>query len=130
DLWTYDAPRASLGGSDSHTYAVTVTKATTHLKVTLSHPSLNQVGVNGFEYVVTVRDANGRVVATTTEADGVGTSSAFVDLRPLRNPSVTDGAFTVEVSGESSLSDPDGLDSDSLLGDTITLQLAQLTPLA
>ncbi|MCU1378475.1 MAG: peptidase and in, kexin, sedolisin, partial [Acidimicrobiales bacterium] len=41
DLWTYDAPRASLGGSDSHTYAVTVTKATTHLKVTLSHPSLN-----------------------------------------------------------------------------------------
>jgi serine protease AprX len=130
DLWTYDAPRASLGGSDSHTYAVTVNKATTHLKVTLSHPSLNQVGVNGFEYVVTVRDANGRIVATTTEADGVGTSSAFVDLRPLRNPSVTYGAFTIEVSGESSLSDPDGLDSDSLLGDTITLQLAQLTPLA
>jgi hypothetical protein len=29
----------------------------------------------------------------------------------------------------SSVSDPDSLDSDSLLGDTITLQLAQLTPL-
>ncbi|MCU1374966.1 MAG: peptidase and in, kexin, sedolisin [Actinomycetia bacterium] len=129
DLWTYDAPRASLGGSDSHTYAVTVSRATTHLKVTLSHPSLNQVGVNGFEYVVTVRDAAGRIVATTTEADGVGTSSAFVDLRPLRTPSVTYGAFTVEVSGQSSLSDPDSLDSDSVLGDTITLQLAQLVPL-
>jgi serine protease AprX len=130
DLWTYDAPRASLGGSDNHTYAVTVSRSTTHLKVTLSHPSLNQVGVNGFEYVVTVRDAKGRIVATTTEAADVGTSSAFVDLRPLRNPSVTYGAFTVEVSGMSSVSDPDSLDSDSLLGDTITLQLAQLTPLA
>jgi hypothetical protein len=32
----------------------------------------------------------------------------------------------VDVSGQTSLSDPDTLDSDSVLGDTITLQLAQL----
>jgi serine protease AprX len=126
DLWTYDAPHVALGGSDSHSYNVTVKRGITHLKVTLSHPSLNQVGVNGFEYVVTVRDAKGRVVATTTEADGVGTSSAFVDLRTLANPAVAYGTFTVEVSGQTSLSDPDSLDSDSVLGDTITLQLAQL----
>ncbi|MCU1487501.1 MAG: peptidase and in, kexin, sedolisin [Actinomycetia bacterium] len=123
DLWTYDAPHVAVGGSDSHTYTVAVKSGITHLKVTLSHPSLNQVGVNGFEYVVTVKDATGKVVATTTEADGVGTSSALVDLTKL---GVTYGTFTVEVSGQTSLSDPDSLDSDSVLGDTITLQLAQL----
>jgi serine protease AprX len=123
DLWTYDAPHVAIGGSDHRTYTVTVARGTRHLKVTLSHPSLNQVGLNGFEYVVTVKDAAGKVVATTTEADGVGTSSALVDLAKA---GATYGTFTVDVSGQTSLSDPDTLDSDSVLGDTITLQLAQL----
>src|SRR4051812_17346459 len=38
-LWQYDAPRAAVAGSDSHTYTVDVSKNVTHLKVTLSHPS-------------------------------------------------------------------------------------------
>jgi serine protease AprX len=40
---------------------------------------------------------------------------------------VTFGAFSVDVSGEYAASDPDTLDSDSLLGRMVTLQVAQLT---
>jgi serine protease AprX len=119
DLWTYDSPRVALGGSDRHTYAVAVQPGVTSLKVVLSHPSLNQVGVNGFEYVVTVKDATGKVVGTSTENESVGTSSLLVQ-------GVTAGTYTIEVRGQTSVSDPDTLDSDSVLGDTITIQAAQL----
>ena len=116
---TYDAPRVALGGSDHRTYTVAVKPGVRSLGVVLAHPSLNQVGVNGFEYVVTVKDATGRVVGTTTENPSVGTSSVLVD-------GVRAGTYTVEVEGRAAVSDPDTLDSDSVLGDTITLQLAQL----
>ena len=75
---------------------------------------------------MTVKDAKGRVVATTTEEASVGTSTAFVALKALQ-PAVGYGTFTFELQGTASISDPDTLDSDSVLGDTITLQVAQLT---
>ena len=128
DLWTYDAPRGTVAGTDSHTYAVAVPIGTTHVKVTLSHPSLAVVGINGTSYVVTVRDAAGQVLGTTTESitAGAGTASAFIDLRSFQAPAVAYGAFTFEVSGAYAASDPDTLDSDSLLGRMVTLQVAQV----
>lgn len=42
-------------------------------------------------------------------------------------PKVKYGTFTVEVSGFLAASDPDTLDSESLLGRMITLQVAQVT---
>jgi serine protease AprX len=57
---------------------------------------------------------------------GAGTASLLVDLRSFQHPAVTYGAFTFEVSGELSVSDPDTLDSESLLGRMVTLQVAQL----
>jgi len=128
DVWTYDAPRGTVAGTDSHTYAVAVPIGTTHVKVTLSHPSLAVVGINGTSYTVTVRDAAGQVLGTTTESltQGAGTASAFIDLRSFANPPVAYGAFTFEVSGEYAASDPDTLDSDSLLGRMVTLQVAQV----
>jgi len=129
DFWTYDAPRVALAGSDSRTYAVAVPSATKYLKVTISHPSLAVVGINGpFEYTVTVRDAAGQVVGVTTETltQGAGTASALIDLRSFANPPVVYGAFTFEVSGEMAIADPDTFDSDSLLGRMVTLQVAQM----
>jgi len=38
------------------------------------------------------------------------------------------GSFTFVASGELAASDPDTLDSESLLGRTVTLQVAQLVP--
>ena len=128
DMWTYDAPRGTVAGTDTHTYSTIVPLGTTHVKVTLSHPSLAVVGINGLSYTVTVRDAAGHVVGVTTESitAGAGTASAFIDLAAV-NPAVVYGAFTFEVSGAYAASDPDTLDSDSLLGRVVVLQVAQLT---
>jgi len=127
DFWTYDAPRVALAGSDQRTYATAVAGNVTHLKVTLSHPSGAVLGENGMEYTVTVRDAAGQLLGVTTEAaTGAGTASLFIDLRAFRVPPVAYDAFTFDVSGELAVSDPDTLDSESLLGRMVTLQVAQL----
>ncbi len=127
DFWTYDAPRLAVGGSDHRTFATAVPPAITHLKVTLSHPSGAVVGQNRMNYTVTVRDAAGQLLGTTTEAPtGAGTASVFIDLGAFQVPPVAYGAFTFEVSGELAVSDPDTIDSESLLGRMVTLQVAQL----
>lgn len=127
DFWTYDAPRVALAGSDRRTHATAVASTTTHLKITLSHPSGAALGENLMEYTVTVRDAAGQLLGVTTETPtGAGTASLFLDLGAFRVPPVTYGAFTFEVSGEFAASDPDTLDSESLLGRMVTLQVAQL----
>ncbi len=96
--------------------------------MTLSHPSLAVVGINGTSYTVTVRDAAGQLLGATTESftAGAGTASAFIDLRSFHNPPVAFGAFTFDVRGAYAASDPDTLDSDSLLGRMVTLQVAQM----
>ena len=126
DLWTRPAPPVTLGGSDTSTHTVAVPASVSHLKVTLAHPSLGTVGGNFMEFTVTVKDGKGRVLGTTTEADYVGTASLLLDLRALKAAA---GTFTFEVAGQLGASDPDTLDSDSLLGDAVTLQVAQLTRL-
>ena len=127
DLWTWDAPRVAVAGSDRRTFAAEVPIGTTHVKVTLSHPSLAVAGENGMEYSVTVRDAAGQLLGTTTEAaTGAGTASVLVDLSRFVVPPVAFGAFTFEVAGQLAVSDPDTLDSESLLGRMVTLQVAQL----
>ena len=127
DLWTYDAPRLAVAGAtDRRTFSAPVPLGTTHLKVTLSHPSGAVLGENGMEYTVTVRDAGGQPLGTTTEAaTGAGTASLFVDFAALGFP-VVPGDFAFEVSGELAASDPDTIDSESLLGRMVTLQVAQL----
>ncbi len=128
DFWTYDAPRVAVAGSDTRTFTTTVPLGTTHVKVALSHPSLAVLCCNGMEYPVTVRDASGRVLGTTTEAPilGAGTASLLIDLRAVSAPPVVYGPFSFEISGELAASDPDTLDSESALGRMITLQVAQL----
>ena len=127
DFWTYDAPRVSIAGlTDSRTFTTDVLLGTTHLKVTLSHPSLAVVDLNEMNYTVTVLDAAGRTIGTTTEAaSGAGTASVLIDFSKLSMP-VTYGAFQFRVTGDLAVSDPDTLDSESLLGRMVTLQVAQL----
>jgi serine protease AprX len=123
DFWTWDAPRAAVAGSDSRTFTADVPSTTTHLKVTLSHPSLAVVGSNAMIYTVTVLDGTGQVLGTTTEStSGAGTSSLLLDLRAA---AAHPGAYTFRVSGQRAVSDPDTLDSESLLGRVVVLQVAQ-----
>jgi serine protease AprX len=125
DFWTYDSPRATVGGSDSHTYTAPVAAGVSGLKVSLSHPSLAAVGINGTSYTVTVKDPTGKVVGTTTESatEGAGTATAYVDLAQL---GLGAGTYTFDVVGNYSVSDPDTLDSDSVGGRMVTLHVAQL----
>ncbi|MEU2612992.1 S8 family serine peptidase [Micromonospora sp. NPDC007271] len=125
DFWTYDAPRATVAGTDTHTYVAPVGTGVSALKVTLSHPSLGTVGISGTSYVVTVTDPQGRVVGTTTEAftQGSGTATALIDLAAAGAGA---GDYTFTVSGRYAASDPDTLDSDSALGRMVTLHVAQL----
>lgn len=126
DFWTYDAPRVALAGSDARTFTAPVASTATHLKVAISHPSGAVLGLNGpFSYTVTVRDASGAVLGTTTETmtQGAGTATLLVDLAAA---GATYGTFSFDVSGELAVSDPDTLDSESLLGRMVTLQVAQL----
>jgi len=123
DFLTYAAPPVTLG-TDTNSLTVPVAATTTHLKVTLAFPSEASVGVDlGLtEYTATVKDATGRVVATSERA-GIGTVSALVDIAAVHG---VPGTWTVEIVGDRAVSDPDTLDSDSLLNDTVTLQVAQL----
>jgi serine protease AprX len=128
DFWTYDAPRlAVLGATDQRTFSTVVGTGVTHLKVALSHPSLAVSQLNGMIYTVTVRDTTGRVLGTTEEAPilGAGTAFLFLDLRTFTPPAVP-GALSFDVSGELAASDPDTLDSESLLGRMVTLTVVQL----
>ena len=125
DFWTYDAPRATAGGSDTKTYSVAVGPSVEKLFVSVAHPSAGSVGANLFSYTVTVTNPKGAVVGTTTESAtaGSGTSTALVDLRKLGSPS---GRYTLKVTGDYAASDPDTVDSDSVLGRFVTRQVAQL----
>jgi len=128
DFWTYDAPRLAVAGAtDQRSFSTTAGLGVTHLKVALSHPSGAVLQLNGMEYTVTVRDASGRVLGTTTEAPllGAGTASLFLDLRTFSPPAVP-GALTFDISGELAASDPDTLDTESLLGRVIVLTVVQL----
>ena len=77
------------------------------------------------QYTVVVSDAAGKVIGTTTESGGAGTSSVLIDLRAAAAKA---GAYTFAVTGDLAVSDPDTLDSDSDLGRVIVLQVAQLKP--
>jgi serine protease AprX len=127
DMWQYTPPPVTFAGTDAHTYTAPVALGTGFVKVTLSHPSLAVVGINGTSYTVTVKDASGRVLGTTTESftEGAGTASAFIDLSKV-GP-VAYGTFSFDVSGVYAASDPDTLDSDSLLGRVVALSVAQLS---
>jgi serine protease AprX len=119
DWLTYDAPRVSLGGSHTRSFEVVPAAGADSLYVAIAFPGTGALLDSGITlYTVTVLDADGNVVATT-ERSGEGSASV---LAPAAGP----GPYTVEVVGDVSLSDPDTLDSDSLLNDTVTVVVAQL----
>lgn len=123
EFWTYAPPRATVAGTtDSHTYRINVSSTTRYLKVTLSHPSTTVLIGNNMQYDVTVYDGAGKLIATGEELGSAGTNSAFIDLRSISG--IKYGVFTIEISGFLAVSDPDTLDSDSLLGRMNTLQVA------
>ena len=121
DWATWDAPPVSVG-TDVRTFQVPKDATANRLRVAIMFPSEATLGA-GFgltEYSVVVKDAKGRVLISETAPTGIGTAAAFVVV-----PSGTVGPYAVTVTGDRSVSDPDTLDSGSVLGDTVTLAVVQ-----
>ncbi|MEQ4522848.1 S8 family peptidase [Nocardioides kribbensis] len=120
DLWQEAAPPLTVGGSYTATHEVTVGRGVAALKVALVYPTPATVA-NLAGFTATVTDATGEVVATTTTdtSYATGIATALVEGLPR-------GDYTVEVTGDYAVSDPDTVDSDSVNGRVVFLQVAQL----
>ena len=123
DYWTFIAAPATVSGiPDNRTYTLPVTSATRAIKALVSYPSLGYVGVNEFDYHLTLVDAAGRTVAESVPSPSAGTSELFVDLT---QGAYTYGAWTINVRG-----DLGAQDQDTIMGVRVTLTVAQLAPQA
>ncbi|HEU5037108.1 MAG TPA: S8 family serine peptidase [Nocardioides sp.] len=121
DFFVHTAPPVTVGGSDAASYDVRVTDRTRTLAVSLAFPSGGTAGASLFSYTVTVVDPAGRTVATSTSDPVAGSGTALATVRVERP-----GTYTLRVAGDYAASDPDTLDSDSVLGRFVTLHVAQL----
>ena len=119
DVWQYDAPPATLGGSDSASYTVNVARGVDRLKLVLVYPTPGTAG-NFASYTATV-SRKGKSVGTTKTSTGYSTGVATLLLK-----NVSAGKYVVDVSGDYAASDPDTIDSDSVNGRVVFLQAAQL----
>lgn len=104
DYWTYTAAPATFDGTDSRTFTVNVAPTTQAIKALVAYPSLGYVGLNPFNYSITLLDAAGTVVATSTPAPNAGMSRLFVDLTGGNHAF---GTWTVSVRGERGAQDQD-----------------------
>ena len=120
DLWQEAAPALAAGGSYTATHRVTLTKGSTALKLALVYPTPG-TAANLASFTATLRNAAGKVVATTTTNVLYATGVAHALAKGLRP-----GRYTVEVTGDYAASDPDTVDSDSVNGRVVFLQVAQL----
>jgi hypothetical protein len=123
DFWTYAAPTATYG-TDARSYTITPQPGVDIVRAVIVHPSEAVVGADLglFEYAVTIEDAEGNVLATHEQV-GIGAQAAKVDLAGLT--AAQRAELTIRIVGTRAVSDPDTLDSDSLLNDTVTLQVVQ-----
>ena len=121
DHWWFDALPASAFGSDTRTFTVEVTEETEALRGTASYPGdLDLVGINLlFEWLLTLKDADGKVVAESDYSGSSGLSWFQVDLSEIEG-GVTYGEWTLEVSGIASANDP------AWYGQQVEVALAQL----
>src|SRR2546425_5845556 len=123
DYWTSPAAPATVsGGPDDRTYSLQVPSATKAIKALVSYPSLSYVGINAFDYHLTLVDAAGTTVAESTASSSAGTSQFFVDLT---QGAYAYGTWTINVRG-----DLGAQDQDAIMGIRVTLTVAQLAPQA
>ena len=122
DYWQFPASPVTVGGvPDAKTYKLEVSSATKVLQAVVAYPSTGYVGLNAYDYSVTVKDAAGKVVEQSTASSTAGQSSFTVDLTKQKGLSF--GGWTVELSGDLGTSD-----NDTLEGKNVTLTVAQLVP--
>jgi hypothetical protein len=119
DYWSFTAAPLTVNGTpDTRSYSVAVTSATKAIKALVSYPSLGYVGVNEFDYSVTLVDAAGKIVAMSTPMPNAGMSNLFADLS---TGAWTYGTWTVNVRGELGAQD-----QDTIMGTLVSVAVHQL----
>jgi hypothetical protein len=120
DYWTFTAAPATVSGTpDNRTFTFNVTSTTKSIKALVSYPSLGYVGLNPFNYQLTITDAAGKTIATTTPASNAGMSQVFVDIPP----NAVFGTWSVNVYG-----DLGAQDQDTIMGVLVSVAVHQLKP--
>lgn len=121
DFWSWTAAPATADGTpDTHDFSFPVTSTTKAIKALVSFPSLSYVGINFFDYHLTLTDAAGATVAESTASDTSGTSLLFADLGA---GSYVYGDWKLRVSG-----DLGAQDQGVVMGSLVSLEVAQLAP--
>ena len=123
DQWAFTPLLASVAGTDTRNFTTTVDPATKAVKAVVSYPSLGLLGVNPFDWQITVFDANGKALGTSAASPSAGVSSVLIDLAGVDG--VAYGAWKIEARGVLAVSD-----TDALIGNVVTLHVAQLEPQA
>jgi serine protease AprX len=105
DHWFFTAQPASIGGADTRELTFEVTEQTEALRATAAFAaSLGLVGINDFAWGLTLKDAEGTVVAESETAGDAGLTWFHVDLAELEEDPVF-GEWTLEVSGDLNVSE-------------------------
>jgi serine protease AprX len=124
DYWSWTAPLASFNGTpDTRTFRVNVASTTKAIKALVSYPSLGYVGLNAFDYHLTLRDGGGTIVAESTAAPDAGMSLLFADLAAGSYDHTL--PWSLEVRG-----DLNAQDQDTLMGVLVSVAFHQLQPQA
>jgi hypothetical protein len=122
DYWSWTAAPATVGGTpDTRDLSLTVTDSTQAIKALVSYPSLGYVGVNEFDYQLTLTDGAGTVVATSTASAEAGVSQLFADL--TEGAYAYDQPWNLHVSGELGAQD-----DDTVMGYLVSVEAVQLEP--
>jgi serine protease AprX len=121
DQWSFLAPLVTVGGSFSKVFETAVGPETKTVRAIVTYPTLSLVGVNPFDWELTLTDASGKVVGTTTPASAAGVSTLTVDLASVQG--VAFGTWKASLSGVLAVAD-----TDILLGNIVTVTLAQVEP--
>ncbi len=128
DHWAFSAPAASTPAlPDTRDFSMRVPATTQAIKIALTYAAAGAaLRANAYDYVVTLSDAAGRQIATTTSSQTWGLSTAFVDLRTMRGIAFGDFRLHVEAVA-ASVPDPTALAyGDADQAQRVTLVAAQL----
>ena len=119
DLWAFSPELpVSVSGLVSRQFATEVAPGTDAVRAVVTYPSLALVGVNPFDWQVSVTDAAGKVVGTSTPSSTAGVSSMFAEVDPA---AVQYGTWKVTVTGVLGAAD-----TDALIGNVVTVAVAQV----
>ncbi|HVM04543.1 MAG TPA: S8 family serine peptidase [Acidimicrobiales bacterium] len=119
DLWAFSPELpATVSGLVSREFATEVAAGTDAVRAVVSYPSLALVGINPFDWQVSVTDAAGKVVGTSTPSATAGVSTMFAEIDPA---AVRYGTWKVTVTGVLGAAD-----TDALIGNAVTVAVAQV----